>query len=171
MWAEAGQDRVLEESLFWVQMRSVRCNYCMGHCEMLLEVAGLDQPAIAERTRRLASDDWSVFPPEEQRAYGFARKLSKTPWDLSKRDFKNLESDYGPNRAMALFFWLCRGLYMTRVSDGFQLPLERENVFRSFYGTAAPSPREEPVRLTRNRETRTLTSLRRPNGHILFQGK
>ena len=30
---------------------------------------------------------------------------------------------------MATFWWLCRGLYMTRVSDGFQLPLERENVF------------------------------------------
>ena len=34
--AEAPQDRVFEESLFWVQTRAVRCNYCMGHCEMLL---------------------------------------------------------------------------------------------------------------------------------------
>ena len=34
---------------------------------------------------------------------------------------------------MATFFWVCRGLYMTRVSDGFQLPLERDNVFADFY--------------------------------------
>jgi alkylhydroperoxidase family enzyme len=133
LWAEADPDRVFEESLFWVQTRAIQCNYCMGHCEMLLEVAGLTKPEIAERTRRLAGDDWSAFPPKEQRAYAYARKLSRTPWDLTPDDYKRLEEDLGPKRAMASFWWLCRGLYMTRVSDGFQLPLERENVFQNFF--------------------------------------
>jgi alkylhydroperoxidase family enzyme len=140
MWAEMPNDRILEESLFWVQTRAIRCNYCMGHCEMLLEVAGLDKPAIAERTRRLASDDWSAFPPEEQRAYAYARKLTKAPWTLTAADYKTLETDLGPEKAMAAFWWLCRGLYMTRVSDGFQLPLERENVFMDFYVPRDASP-------------------------------
>lgn len=131
MWAESKGDRRFEESLFWVQTRSVECNYCMGHCEMLLEVAGLDKEAVAERTRRLAGADWSTFPPEEQRAYAYARKLSRTPWQLTVGDYRMLEKDLGPKKAMATFWWLCRGLYMTRVSDGFQLPLERENVFDS----------------------------------------
>jgi hypothetical protein len=96
---------------------------------MLLEVAGLDKTAVAERTRKLAGSDWSAFPPKEQRAYAYARKLTKTPWKLTNEDYQTLEADYGPDESMALFFWLCRGLYMTRVSDGFQLPLERENVF------------------------------------------
>jgi len=139
MWAEAKPDRVFEESLFWVQTRAIRCNYCMGHCEMLLEVAGLDKGAIAERTRRLAGDDWSAFPPEEQRAYAYARKLTKAPWTVTPDDYAGLESDLGPDGAMATFWWLCRGLYMTRVSDGFQLPLERENVFMDFYGPKGPS--------------------------------
>ena len=138
MWAEAKPDRVFEESLFWVQTRSIRCNYCMGHCEMLLEVAGLDKNAIAERTRRLAGDDWSCFPPAEQRAYAYARKLTKTPWELTPADYHVLEQDLGPEKAMATFWWLCRGLYMTRVSDGFQLPLERDNVFADFYPKNAP---------------------------------
>jgi hypothetical protein len=103
----------------------------------LLELAGLDKNAVAARTRRLASDDWSCFPPAEQRAYAYARKLSKTPWELTKADYKSLEQDLGPDRAMATFWWLCRGLYMTRVSDGFQLPLERDNVFADFYGKNA----------------------------------
>lgn len=133
MWAEAKPDRVFEESLFWVQTRSILCNYCMGHCEMLLEVAGLSKDAIAERTRRLAGDDWSCFPPAEQRAYAYARKLTKTPWELTPADYRTLESDLGRERALATFWWLCRGLYMTRVSDGFQLPLERDNVFREFF--------------------------------------
>ena len=129
LWAESKPDRVFEESLFWIQTRSVGCNYCMGHCEMLLEVAGLDRQAIAERTRRLASSDWSAFSPAEQRAYAYARTLSKTPWALTPRDYATLEADWSGAKAMATFWWLCRGLYMTRVSDGFQLPLEHENVF------------------------------------------
>ncbi len=129
MWAERPGNRVFEESLFWIQTRAIECNYCMGHCEMLLEVAGLDKKAVAERTRKLASDDWSAFPPAEQRAYAYARKLSKAPWTLTSDDYHTLEKDLGSAQAMSTFWWLCRGLYMTRISDGFQLPLERENVF------------------------------------------
>ena len=55
----------------------------MGHCEMLLAVAGLDDKKIEERTRRLASGDWSSFPPAEQVAYAFARKLSVSPASIS----------------------------------------------------------------------------------------
>lgn len=130
MWAELPGDRVFEESLFWIQTRAIECNYCMGHCEMLLEVAGLDKRAVAERTSKLAGSDWSAFPPEEQRAYAYARKLSKAPWTLTDEDYATLERDFGAARAMSTFWWLCRGLYMTRISDGFQLPLERENVFQ-----------------------------------------
>lgn len=129
LWSELPGDRVFEESLFWVQTRTIECNYCMGHCEMLLEVAGLDKSGVADRTRKLAGNDWSAFPPQEQRAYAYARKLSKAPWTLTIQDYTTLENDLGPAQAMSTFWWLCRGLYMTRVSDGFQLPLERENVF------------------------------------------
>ncbi|HRF01536.1 MAG TPA: hypothetical protein PLI18_13520 [Pirellulaceae bacterium] len=129
MWAELPGDRVFEESLFWIQTRTIRCNYCMGHCEMLMEVAGLSPEEVAQRTRRLAGSDWSAFPAAEQRAFDYARKLTATPWALTASDYRTLERDLGPDKAMSTFWWLCRGLYMTRISDGFQLPLERENVF------------------------------------------
>ncbi len=132
MWAETTPDRILEESLFWVQTRAIRCNYCMGHCEMLLEVAGLNHSQIEDRTRRLAGNDWSAFSPAEQRAYAYARKLTLTPWDLKASEFHTLVEDFGDKQAMAIFFWLCRGLYMTRVSDGLKLPLEQENVFSDY---------------------------------------
>ena len=35
----------------------------------------------------------------------------------------------GPERALDVLWWSCRCHYMTCVSDAFQLPLERENVF------------------------------------------
>ncbi len=76
-------DRVFGQSLFWVTTRAMNCPYCMGHCEMGLDLAGLSKPEIARRTRLLAGDDWSSFPPEEQGAYAFARKLTRTPWEIS----------------------------------------------------------------------------------------
>ncbi len=136
-WAEFPSSRIFEESLFWVQTRAVECNYCMGHCEMLLEVAGLNKEAVEKRSRLLADTDWANFPPSEQRAYAYARKLSLTPQELTSDDYKSLEKDFGPKQAMSVFLWLCRGLYMTRISDGFQLPLERENAF------GASSPTQE----------------------------
>jgi alkylhydroperoxidase family enzyme/alkyl hydroperoxide reductase subunit AhpC len=136
MWAECPQDRVFEESLFWVQTRAIQCNYCMGHCEMLLEVAGMSPQQIRERLTKLSSNDWSSFPTTEQRSYQFARKLTMTPWLLKSEDYIKLERDLGAKEAMATFFWLCRGLYMTRVSDGFQLQLESDNVFMDFAAQA-----------------------------------
>ncbi len=35
----------------------LKCPYCMGHCEMNWEVAGLSKGTIAERSRLLAGDD------------------------------------------------------------------------------------------------------------------
>ena len=72
-------DRIFGGSLFWVTTKAIKCPYCMGHCEMNWEVAGLTKGEIAERSRLLAGDDWSSFPPAEQHAFAFARKLTRRP--------------------------------------------------------------------------------------------
>jgi hypothetical protein len=96
---------------------------------MLLAVAGLDDRQIQERTRRLASPDWSSFPPAEQVAYRFARKQARTPWAITQEDVDLLVQHFGQERALDVIWWACRCHYMTKVADAFQLPLERENVF------------------------------------------
>jgi hypothetical protein len=101
----------------------------MGHCEMLLAVAGLDEQAVSERTRRLASGDWSGFSPAERAAFAFARKQARTPWAVTDADVQGLIDQFGRERALDVIWWACRCHYMTRVADGFQLPLERDNVF------------------------------------------
>src|SRR5262245_50525069 len=102
----------------------------MGHCEMLLAVAGLDADAVAERTRRLAGGDWSAFPPGERAAFAFARRQARQPWMVNDQDVQTLVDAFGTERALDVIWWACRCHYMTRVADAFQLPLERENVFR-----------------------------------------
>ena len=105
---------------------------------MLLAVAGLSQDAVAERTQRLASGDWSSFSTPEQTAFAFARKQAANPASITADDVGELVKHFGPERALDVIWWACRCHYMTRVADGFQLPLERENVFQGL----APRPPE-----------------------------
>jgi len=112
----------------------------MGHCEMLLAVAGLNDEEIAERTRLLASGDWSSFTPAERAAFHFARKQAKEPWAITAGDVEELTRYFGRERALDVIWWTCRCHYMTRVADGFQLPLERDNVFAG----RSKAPREQP---------------------------
>jgi alkylhydroperoxidase family enzyme len=126
-------DRVFGISMFWVITRSIDCPYCMGHCEMNWEVAGLPQSLIAERSRLLAGDDWSSFPAVEQRAFAFARKLTKYPWRITDEEIDTLKHDFDTERALFILTYASRCNYMTRISNGFQLRLERENVFFDYY--------------------------------------
>src|SRR5438128_709459 len=114
----------------------------MGHCEMLLAVAGLDEQAVAERTRRLAEGDWLTFPAAEQAAFAFARKQAENPASVTKADLDTLVRHFGPERAVDVVWWACRCHYMTTVADAFQLPLERENVFRGLH----PPPKQRTPR-------------------------
>ena len=97
---------------------------------MLLAVAGLDEDDVAERTKRLASGDWSGFTVAEQVAFEFARKQAKRPWSITDADYRLLVDHFGEHRAVDVVWWACRCHYMTRVADAFQLSLERGNAFR-----------------------------------------
>jgi hypothetical protein len=107
----------------------------MGHCNMLLAVAGLDKHAIGEHTQDLASGDWSRFTPAEQTAFAFARKFAKNP-AIPAQDMQELVDRFGQERALDVIWWVCHCQYMTRVADALQLPLERGNVFDGFQAVA-----------------------------------
>jgi len=140
--AEVGPryDRVFGQGVFWVTTKAVDCSYCMGHCEMNWEVAGLTKAEIAERSRILSGGDWSSFPPAEQHAFAFARKLSRTPGRISADDIQTMKSDFGAERALIVALNASRYHYMTRISNGFQLTLERDNVFYDYYNVKPPAP-------------------------------
>jgi hypothetical protein len=97
---------------------------------MLLAVAGLDKDAVTERTQRLASGDWTGFSAADRAAFAFARKQATNPSSINAEDVQGLVRQFGLERALDVIWWTCRCHYMTRVADGFQLPLERENVFQ-----------------------------------------
>jgi hypothetical protein len=107
----------------------------MGHTEMLLAVAGLNETAVTQLTSQLAGGDWSSLPARDRVAFEFARKQAKTPWAITSSDVDRLIEQFGPHRALDVIWWACRCHYMTRVADGFQLPLERDNVFQDLAAT------------------------------------
>jgi alkylhydroperoxidase family enzyme len=132
-------DRVFNMSVFWIITRSIDCPYCLGHCEMNWEVAGLSSELIAERSRLLAGADWSSFPPEQQRAFAFARRLTRAPGSITAEDGRTLRRDFGPDPAPSLLLYASRCNYMTRISNGFGLTLERDNVFYEYYNVPRPA--------------------------------
>ncbi len=113
----------------------------MGHTEMLLAVAGLDELGLKERVAKLASGDWSSFRPDERAGLLFARKLTRTPWEVNQADIDTLEAHLGREHALDAIWYVCWCNYMTRVADAFQLPLERDNVFMP-----PPKPEAKPAK-------------------------
>lgn len=101
----------------------------MGHTQMLLAVAGLKERGLNERVAKLASGDWSSFPPNERAGLLFAHKLTRTPWSVCQADVDTLTAHMGRERALDSIWYVCWCNYMTRVADAFQIPLEAENVF------------------------------------------
>lgn len=138
-------DRIFAIGVFWVTTKAVNCPYCMGHCEMNWEVAGLTQSDIAERSKVLSGDDWSSFPAEQQRAFALARKLSVKPPSVTAQDLETLRKDFGPEAALVVALSASRYHYMTRISNGFQLTLERDNVFYDYWNVPKPSKESAEV--------------------------
>ncbi|MGL4424433.1 MAG: hypothetical protein ACRCZF_27515 [Gemmataceae bacterium] len=97
---------------------------------MLLAVAGLNTKQIAERTKQLADGDWSRLPLPERTGFLYARQMTEKPWSVTDLDFAKLVQVFGKPRAVDVVWWASRCHYMTRVADAFQLPLEKENVFK-----------------------------------------
>lgn len=114
----------------------------MGHSQMLLAVAGLSDDDLKAKVKVLAGKDWQTLPAHERLAFRFAAKLTRTAAEVTKADVAELAEAFGPERAVDLIWYTCWCNYMTRVADGFQLPLEKENVFAGPPPT--PPKKEKP---------------------------
>ena len=135
----------------------------MGHTEMVLAVAGLDEQA----DRRAGRSGWPgatgpSFPPAERVAFRFAHKQAERPGIDRAADVRPLVDYFGPERALDVVWWACRCHYMTCVADAFQLPLEEQNVFDGF--PPRPSPPGKRVTACSGLARRGVTGRGRPDG-------
>jgi AhpD family alkylhydroperoxidase len=90
-------DYAFKTRLFWLVSRLNNCQYCLGHQEHKLHTAGMDDDAIA------ALDcDWSVFPPAEQAALEFTRRLTSFPHEFTDADIDALRSFFNDRQIVEL---------------------------------------------------------------------
>ncbi len=132
-------DRPFGNSIFWMVTDAVKCPYCMGHCEMNWEVIGMTPQQIADLSQKLAGNDWSSFTEPQQQALAFARKITRTPSKIDQADVETLRQGFGEQRAFFICLQASRYNYMTRISNGFQLTLEKGNPFWDYYRMPAPA--------------------------------
>ncbi len=158
-------DRLFGNCIFWIVTDAIKCPYCMGHCEMNWEVAGLNSEEIAEISRQLAGDDWSKFTIPQQQALAFARKLTLRPATIDRKDMDMLREGFGEQRAFFIALNASRYNYMTRISNGFQLTLESDNPFWDYYKMKPPTKsasldQPRPTPLTRPEMKRMLEEMK-----------
>jgi hypothetical protein len=104
----------------------------MGHCEMLLAVAGMKADDVAATTGLLAAG--KAGTEAEKIAFAFTRKQALNPASITDADIQELERYFGREKAWQVIWWASRCHYMTKVADAFQFPLEKENPFFAMPG-------------------------------------
>jgi AhpD family alkylhydroperoxidase len=143
--------------LFWIASRANNCHYCLGHQEVKLRNAGLEETRIAA-----LDADWSRFTPAEKAAYTFARKLTLRPDQLTDKDLHKLLEHYKPLEALEITTLVARYNATNRWTDSLGIPQENHRElltetpeeFRSAKSIVAP-PNIEERELPSRQETLT----------------
>jgi alkylhydroperoxidase family enzyme len=104
-------------SLFWVVSRGNNCHYCLGHQELKLRGAGMDDDAIAS-----LDSDWSRFDPRKQAALAYARRLTLEPQLIGDEDIAALKRHFSDAEIVELTFHIARFNSTNRWTDGMGLP-------------------------------------------------
>jgi alkylhydroperoxidase family enzyme len=122
----AGQyklEYLFTDRCFWVVSRGNNCHYCLGHQELKLRAAGLDDDTIAA-----LDSDWSRFDPRQQAALDFSRKLTLEPEFVGDDDIAKLKKVFTDPEIIELAFTIARFNAVNRWTDTIGLPQERPGV-------------------------------------------
>ena len=127
---QIGRDIQLQVS-FAVSMAN-GCRYCTLH-----QVVGLRRLGVNPAKLVAMKKDDSALTPKERAAVEFARRLTKTPGDMSDEDFTALRRAFPTDREAAdILLQTCAFNFMNRFTDGLRLPSEDEAVktYQEVYG-------------------------------------
>ncbi len=113
-------DFAFTTSLFWIVSRGNNCHYCLGHQELKLRGAGLNDDTIAS-----LDSDWSVFEPRQQAALAYTRKLTLEPQLIGDKDIAALKSLFTDAEIIELTFNIARFNATNRWTDGMGIPQDQ----------------------------------------------
>lgn len=124
--------------LFWIVSRTNNCQYCLGHQEQKLAATGMTDDDIA------ALDcDWGRYPPAEQAAFAYARKLTYEPHRLSAADFDLLRSYYTDLQILEMTLSVAGNNAINRWKEGTGVPQSPSGI--QFFARAGNLPADRPL--------------------------
>ena len=110
-------DYAFKTMMFWIVSRMNNCQYCLGHQEIKLAVAGLEEDKIAA-----LDGSWAEFSPEQQAAFAFARKLTYEPHRLADDDIARLRKHYTDLQILEIVLSVCGNNSINRWKEGVGVP-------------------------------------------------
>jgi alkylhydroperoxidase family enzyme len=134
-------DYPFKTMMFWIVSRTNNCQYCLGHQEIKLSVAGLDEDKIAA-----LDGDWRQFTPAEQSAFAFARRLTYEPHRLGDADIEGLRKHYSELQILEIVLSVAGNNSINRWKEGVGVPQEQTG--RGFLrrgGAAASAGKVLPI--------------------------
>ena len=138
-------DNTYKTMMFWIVSRVNNCQYCLGHQEVKLFGAGVDEDRIAA-----LDGDWREFTPAEQAAFAFTHKLTYRPHEVGQADLDALRKHYTGVQALEIAFAIGGFNGMNRWTDSLGIPQEEKPLrgfsdgkreFQSFLDPVAPAYR------------------------------
>jgi alkylhydroperoxidase family enzyme len=110
-------DYAFTTSLFWIVSRGNNCHYCLGHQELKLRGAGLDDDTIAS-----LDSDWSRFDSRQQAALAYARKLTLEPQLVGDADVAAIKPLFSDSEIIEMTYSIARFNSTNRWTDGMGIP-------------------------------------------------
>lgn len=114
----------LRTMFFWISSRLNNCAYCLGHQEVKLTAAGVDDATLAA-----LDGDWSKFPKDQQAAFAFVRKLSYEPHKIGDADIAALRPYFDDKQILEILFTCGANNAMNRWTGALSIPQEDHRVF------------------------------------------
>jgi alkylhydroperoxidase family enzyme len=114
-------DYPFKTELFWIVSRTNNCQYCLGHQEMKLAVAGRKEEQVAA-----LDGDWSEFTPAQRAAFAFARKLTYEPHRITDADIDALRKHYKDLQILEMVLSVAGNNSINRWKEGCGVPQSRE---------------------------------------------
>lgn len=117
-------DRNFKVRLFWIVARANNCHYCLGHQEIKLQSGGMVSAELAA-----LDNAWDLFPPAEQAAFAFAKKVTLEPHAIAAADIEALRPFYDDAQIVEIAHVVSNFNSVNRWTDGLGLPQEAGRVF------------------------------------------
>jgi alkylhydroperoxidase family enzyme len=114
-------DYPFKTMLFWIVSRTNNCQYCLGHQEIKLAVAGLEEDKVAA-----LDGDWERFTPAQQAAFAFARKLTYEPHALNDADIDALRKHYSDLQILEIVLSVSGNNSINRWKEGVGVPQSKD---------------------------------------------